>query len=271
MNRLGIEFITALGQDPVAFVHLAADLGVPRIGLALAPIVLVPEDAPRWSLREDAGLRGAVETALAEREVEIMLGEGFLLHPQMDVANACGDMDLLAELGALRVNVVSLETDAARGVDQFAQFASMAAARGMRPTLEFMPGSGAPDLGSALAIVEASHCPTAGVLIDAMHHFRSGCTVAQLAALDPARIGHIQLCDVPLVSVAPSYMDEAKFERGAPGEGELPLAAMVAALPADLPLGLECPQRSRALAGMDHHDRIAAIVEWARSFSTVLL
>lgn len=268
MTRLGIEFITALGQDPVAFVHLAADLGVPRIGLALAPIVLVPDDAPRWSLRDDAGLRSAVETALAEREVELMLGEGFLIHPQTDVADAAADMDLLGELGAKRVNVVTLEEDRARGEAQFATFAAMATARGMRPTLEFIPGTGAPDLAAALRLVEASHCPTAGVLIDAMHHFRSGGTAAQIAALDPARIGHVQLCDVPLVSRAASYMEEAKFERGAPGEGELPLAAMIAALPAGIPLGLECPQRARALGGEDHAARLNRIIAAAQRIST---
>lgn len=269
-DRLGIEFITALGLDPASFVHLAADLGLPRVGLSLAPIAMVPEDAPRWSLREDKALFDATCSALRERHVEILVGEAFLLHPQMDVAGCGADLDLFAELGARRINVVGLEPDEPRSHDQFARLAAMARTRGMGTCIEFMPGVAINSMAKALACVEASGDPEAGLLLDAMHFFAAGTTIAELAQVPLSRIAHAQLCDTILASPIP-YMDRAKFERLAPGKGDLPLADFVKALPPQVPLGLEIPQRAEALAGMEHRTRIVALIAATEQFATDLL
>ena len=270
-DRIGIEFITGHGMDPAEFVHLAADLDVGQVGLALAPILLVPEDAPRWSLREDKALYAAVQSALAARGVRVMLAEGFMIHPAMDIAHAAADLDLFAGLGAGLANCLSMEPDTARAHDQFAQFAEMTAARGMAASLEFLPGLAIDSFDKALACARAATVGKAGALVDAMHFFRTGGTIEALKAADPALIGHIQLCDVPLVSTAESYGLEAKCDRLAPGEGELPLRAFLEALPRDLPIGLEVPQQSKGLAGVSHRERIGAVVAAARKVSTGLL
>ena len=269
-DRLGIEFITALGLDPASFVHLAADLGLPRVGLSLAPIAMVPEDAPRWSLRDDKALFDATRSAIRERGVAVLVGEAFLLHPQMDVANSAPDLDLFAELGARRINVVGLEPDEARSHDQFARLSAMARERGMGACIEFMPGVAIDCMAKALACVEASGDPEAGLLLDAMHFFATGTAIAELAQVPAARIVHAQLCDTHLASPVP-YMDRAKFDRLAPGEGDLPLDQFVKVLPAQGPLGLEIPQRAKALAGMDHRARIAELIAATEKFTTDLL
>ena len=51
------------------------------------------------------------------------------------------------------------------------------------------------------------------------------------------------------------------FERLPPGEGELPLAAMLAALPDDRVVGLEIPMRSHAEAGISALDRLLPCVQ----------
>lgn len=270
MDRLGIEFITALGQDPVDYVHLAADLGAPHIGLALTPIVMVPDDVPRWSLRDDAALFARTKAAIRDRGVSVMVGEGFLIHPQMEMANSAKDMDLLAELGAKLLNLVAIDADLARSHEQFALFAEMAGARGMAATIEFLPGMPTGDLASAVAHVKASGKNNAGVLVDSMHFFCSGGTIAELKALDPRLVGHAQLCDLAQIPPLAEYADHAKYERLAPGEGVLPLAEFVAALPESVMLGLEIPQRARALSGMDHRERIGDILNVTRSFTTGL-
>jgi len=271
MDRLGIEFITVLGQDPVDFVNLSADLGAPRIGLALAPVVTASDDTPRWSMRDDADLYARVRSAITGRNVTVMLGEGFLIHPQMDIANAAGDMDLLAGLGTQKVNIVGLEPDTGRCHDQFALFAAMAAERGMGATIEFMPGVAIDSLAKAEACVRASGLASAGILLDSMHFFASGATVGELAALDPALIGHAQICDLAAIPPLAEYANFARWERLAPGDGSLPLCEFVKALPADMLIGLEVPQRSLALTGHDHRERLMAILTQARSFTTGLL
>jgi sugar phosphate isomerase/epimerase len=98
-----------------------------------------------------------------------------------------------------------------------------------------------------------------------MHFFRSGSSASDIAALDADVIGYVQLCDVPLVSKYSSYMEEALYERMVPGTGELPLLELLAALPNDVVLGLEVPQRSLAEAGVGPHERVARCVEATRN------
>lgn len=263
--RLGIEFISVLGLPPPAFAAIAAQLGCGRIGIALEPIV-APAGSPRWSLRDDPALRRAFADALAAHDVSISLGEGFIAVPGRDVAAFAKDLDLMAELGAARVNILGADPDSARCRDQIAAFAALAAARGMGATLEFLPGLPIADLAGARAAVDHAAAPGLGILIDTMHLFRSGGTVADVAALPAETIGYVQLCDVPRVSRYASYAEEARGERLPPGEGDLPLRDLIAALPPHVPLGLEVPMLARAEAGVGPRERLAGSVATVREW-----
>lgn len=50
-----------------------------------------------------------------------------------------------------------------------------------------------------------------------------------------------------------------------PGRGELPLANFIAALPADIPLGLEIPRIPDAMAGISAREILAPAVAAAQS------
>lgn len=69
-------------------------------------------------------------------------------------------------------------------------------------------------------------CRNGKVLIDALHLFRSGGTVADVQAMDAHLIGALQLCDAPLQgpdpSDTPAILAEARAGRLPPLEGELP-------------------------------------------------
>jgi sugar phosphate isomerase/epimerase len=264
-DRIGIEFISVFGLPPVQFVELAASLGCMHIGMAPAPMLAAnPHDYPIWSLREDAGLRRELKAALRDNGVSISLAEGFLAWPDRPIAQLAGDLDLMAELGAPIANIASLDPDLDRACDALAAFADMASTRGMKSTLEFLPGLPIADLPSALAAIRRIGRPDFRLLIDMMHIFRSGGSVADLAALDPSQVGYIQICDVPLVQTEMSYADEARYERRPPGEGELPLLDALEALPRDLVIGLEVPMLSRAQAGLGPRERLSGPVQATR-------
>jgi sugar phosphate isomerase/epimerase len=264
MDRLGIEFISALGMPPVEFVELAAALGVANIGFAPAPITDNPHGFAPWDLRQDPALVRAIRDALRDHPVRVNLGEGFLIMPGLEIGDSAQALDIMAELGAPRVNAVVVEQDRARASDQFARFAEMAAERGLDALLEFMPMMWPATIDEALALVTATGAPNAKLLIDAMHLFRSGASVADLARIDPARIGYIQLCDVPMPATSDDYGEEARHERLCPGEGDLPLADLLRALPGDLVVGLEVPMISKAKAGVGVRDALAPCVAAAR-------
>jgi sugar phosphate isomerase/epimerase len=131
----------------------------------------------------------------------------------------------MCEIGVPRVNILTLDPDLSRNVDQLAKFPDMAHSRGLQSTLEFLPGLTVCDLPVALAVVRQVNRSHFRVLIDAMHLFRSGSSAAD----DPSLIGYVQICDIPRVSKTGKYADEARFERLPPGEGELPLAELIKA------------------------------------------
>jgi sugar phosphate isomerase/epimerase len=263
-DPLGIEFISVMAMPPVEFVALAAGLGVSRIGIAAAPITANPHGFAEWNLLADAALRRDTRAALADHGVTVALGEGFLMMPGIEIADSAGALDVMAELGVPRVNSVVMEADRARAFAQFNRFAEMAAERGMAATIEFLPLAWPATLAETVAFVRDAGAPNGQVLVDAMHLFRSGGTADELAAVDPALIGHVQLCDVPMPARNPDYGDEARHERLTPGDGDLPLADFIAAVPSGLTIGLEVPMFAKAQAGIGARERLTPAIVAAR-------
>ena len=264
MNRLGIEHISVFGLPPVEFVNLAGDLGCAHIAIALTPIDINPHGYPSYSLRDDAALRRDTIAVLRDRGVSISLGEGFVIRANEDVRDRARDAELLCELGARRLNTVSMDPDPGRSFDQFGALAEMAGALGLDVGLEFAIGLCVADLPTALAAVRHVARPNFRVTIDTMHLVRSGAGPADLAAEDPAMFGYIQINDVPLVSKFASYMEEAMTARLVPGTGELPLRDLLAALPRDLVIGIEVPRLREAQSGVGPYERLRPCVAAAR-------
>lgn len=266
MNRLGIDQLTHLGMPPAEQLRLAAELGAACISTTIGRIsfekfgLAEPGLYDDWSLR-DVLCRRETIAALRDSGVGIANGEGF-----SDVSAAgdevLRDLDIIAEIGARRINAIGVDPDPARCRDLLASLAEQTAARGMMLTIEFMPGFTVATLGDALTAI--GHMGQGELLVDAMHFYRSGATLAALAAVDPALIGYAQLCDAPHSSDA-DYLMEAIFNRLAPGEGDLPLAEWVAALPGDCMIGLEAPQLAKFQAGTTPREHAAALVAAARS------
>ena len=264
MNRIGIERLCVFGMPPVEFVALAADLGCSFIGIGLTPMRYYnPHGYRDWSLRDDPALRRDMVAAMKDRDVGISLCEGFGVAPHIDVRDYGADLDVLCELGGARINAASIDRDVSRTLDGFATLAEMAETRGIETTIEIGPGPIA-KLPAALAAVRHVNRKNFRLLIDTMHFFRFGGSVADIAALDPDLIGYVQLCDVPSVSKFASYMEEALHERLAPGDGALPLLEFLRALPRHVVVSLEVPQRSLAGAGVGPHERVGACVDAAR-------
>ncbi len=264
MDRLAIEFICVFGMPPVEFVKLAAGLGVPKIGLACQPITANPHGYAPWCLLQNPALVRATKAALHDNGVEVALGEGFLIMPGSEISAAVPALDILAQLGAPRVNAMCIDGDHARAVDQFAALAALAAERNMDATLEYMPVIGPDNLDKALAVVTEAGAANGKLLLDAMHFYRSGSVAADLAEVDPARIGYVQICDVPMPAKIDDYGAEARDERLCPGDGDLPLADFVRALPGGVIIGLETPMLSLAQAGVLPAEALRPCIRAAR-------
>ena len=272
MRRIGIEALSVLGMPPVEHVRLAADLGCVAISLGLRRLPVEAMGHPElghlfapWSLQDDPLLQRELLAALADTGIEIALGEGMRVDAAFDVHSLVPQLDLFARLGARRINAISAERDAARELDQFGQLADLVAERGMEFMVEFAPHNVIPDPARAKAIADALGHARCGMMLDAMHFFRAGGAIADIAALP---IRYAQICDVPrLAPPGQSYFEEACFARRVPGDGELPLREWIAALPADCTIGIEVPDAAAFAAGLSPREHCARAVAATRALA----
>lgn len=270
-NRLGIENLTLMGMPPIEYVELAAELGCVGVSLGLTSMPFERfgfRDVnlyPEWSLVDDPVLRREFKAALCDTGVVISLGEGFRADPTFDVSEKAEWLDILAELGGQRINAVSMESDRTRTIEQLGKLADMTIERGMQFTVEFAPPNAINSLSDAISVVEAIGGGKVKVLVDSMHFYRSGSKTEELADIDPDMIGYAQLCDAPWQPVdGKPYLMESTFGRSVPGEGEFPLRDWIAALPADVHIGIEAPALAELLAGVSPRDHASRVVAAAR-------
>jgi len=99
--------------------------------------------------------------------------------------------------------------------------------RGLSVALEFIPGTGLPDLPFTQGVVEACGEANCGITLDVFHLDRSGGTVDDVARLPGGAIAGVQISDrVP----TPSGAAHVPFQgRCLPGSGTLPLHDLVRA------------------------------------------
>jgi sugar phosphate isomerase/epimerase len=239
MKRLSLAHLTVLDVGPPRLIALAAEAGFRAVGIRLcSPMpggVAYPLDAGSPELRETKRLMHALDVKVSDIEVVRIAADT----QTGDYARA---FEAGAELGAERVCINIDDTDRARVIDRLGALCDLAAPFDLALDVEFMIWRPIARLQDAVNLVEAVRKTNAFVLIDALHLIRSGGTVEAVAALDPELIGSVQLCDAPLASPPPSeIIDEARGNRLLPGEGELPLRELLAALPEDVPLSAEVP------------------------------
>jgi len=99
--------------------------------------------------------------------------------------------------------------------------------RGRAVALEFVPDSGIPSIHVARSLAECCGEPNCGILLDTWHLARSGGNVADVEALPPGMIRAFQLSDRTEPEAGAPYVPMSG--RKLPGEGELPLGAVVSA------------------------------------------
>ncbi len=131
-------------------------------------------------------------------------------------------------LGAKILNVVAYR-GAVAPVSEMAEaitaICRRAAGSGIQIVLEFLPESGIPDIHHARQVLEACGQPNVGMLLDVFHLGRTGGTVDDVRRLAPRTITSIQISDRN-----PSDAKHIPYGgRLMPGEGKLPLRALIAA------------------------------------------
>lgn len=236
MRAFCLDHLSLTELDALGLIAVAADAGFGAVSLFVEPLPIC--DTP--DLVKNAAARLAVASALRDRGLGVGIVEPFMIDREPDVARMQRRAALAAELGGM-VNILGLEPDAAKLADGVAEVVRLCRIEGAPVVIEAYPASAIRTQGAALALAE-SLGPDVRLTVDSLHVIRSGGSWADVAALPPERIGHIQLND-GLLAEPESRMEEAVFGRLLPGAGEFDLPALIPYLPMHATLAVEAPER----------------------------
>lgn len=246
----GIVFCSAMATRAALREKIEAAAGAGYSGITVSAI---DHDGARAAGLADAEIRRMLDDhGLVATEAEALLS--WLPDPSDAAARAAAAteerrlFEIAAAVGARSIVAIhlgegGLSLDSA--AEAFSGLCRRAAERGLAVCIEFLPWTAIPNLGTARAIIDAAGAANGRVVIDSWHLFRSGGTLADLAALPPRLVGAVQLSDAP-AEPAESLLQETLSARLLPGEGAFDLAGLVRTLDgigSTAPLGLEVISR----------------------------
>ncbi len=240
-RQLGVAHLTLLPLTPPEMIDVAAATGLDFVGIrvhAVTPTEQLPDLRPGSPmLRETlARLDG---TGVVVRDIEFLP-----LTSESGPDDWKSSLEAGARLGASVFTVAGADTDRSRLIDTLARLAADAAEFGIRPALEPISYQSVSTVAEAASLARAAG---AALMLDPLHIQRGGSSLDDVAALEPTLVPVLQLCDAPLALAddgpdrTAARQHEARKDRMVVGEGELPLAGLLAATPPGVPVSLEIP------------------------------
>lgn len=239
-RALSLAYLTSAPLMPPEAITLAAELGYQYIGVRILPSAPGGDVQP---LIENAAMLGETKARIRDTGVGVFDVEIIRLDADFDIEKFKPFLEVCGELSARAVLVAGDDPDPARLTASFAAFCNAAAPYGLTADLEFMPWTAVNDCRTAQRIVEQAACPNGRILVDALHVARSTTSLADLEALPRALLSYAQICDAPaeIPKSIEGLIHTARVERLLPGDGDICLRDIFAALPVDLPVSIEIP------------------------------
>ncbi len=236
---VSLAALTILDAGPAGQIRAAAEAGFEAVGLRLNPFVASDPEIVGHAERESEIRRLLAATGLGVMEIGVFpIGAAFDIEPLKPV------LAFSAEIGARFIVCPVEDEDRNRRCAAFACLCDAASPYGLRVLAEFNPYSAMPRLADAQALVAATARSNGALCIDALHLSRSGGEPADLATIPPALMPLVHFCDAraPDFSKPPEELRrESRTARLLPGEGELPLDDLLAALPPNVVVSVEAP------------------------------
>ena len=257
---LSMAHLCEIDVPPPELIEAAAKAGLASVGLRVAQASPGGIEYPLRSEAERAELRRCI----AATGTSVLYVELISISEKTRAADHTPLLETGAAIGATRLCVASDSANISVVTEKFADICDLAKTFGIDVDFEFMPFRAVRTVAEAAQIVSGAGRPNGHVLVDALHVFRSKSPVADVAKLGPKLTGTFQICDAPAAAPA-DLVAEARTNRLIPGEGAIDLWAMIDAMPADTPIGVEVPLALQ-YPKLSPAERLALLVRRTRSF-----
>jgi sugar phosphate isomerase/epimerase len=269
VNELSLANLSVADAGPLELLEAAAAAGFDSVNMWLVPPPAMANFTVKCGVTVpvvgNAGLIREINRTIASTGVAVFETSCGWLSPSFDSSETKRVLDTMAQIATRRASIVGWDADRGRLVTNLAALCAEAATYGITVTLEFMPYSAVRTVADAAEVLAAVAAPNLDVLVDALHLARSGGVPADLQLLTPNQIGVLQLCDAPAIGPAPDQLrDESVNRRRYPGDGDLPLDDLLAAMPADIVVEIEIPAAEHARESIT--DRARACAQRSRSY-----
>lgn len=238
-DPLGVAHFSAITLPPEEFARAAAKAGFNSIGLRLHPAF---PGAPYYELPAGSQRSRDFKAVLDAEGLSLFDVEFFVIDPAFKASAMEDIIEAAADLGASRISVCGDDEDRGRLVANFADLCAVAARHGLSVDIENMGWRVVRTFRDSVGLVEESGAENGDILVDGIHFFRNGAEAADIRD-HAARVCHVQLCDArgPSPRGKEEMISEARSGRFAPGEGELPLSGLVAAVDPGTRFSVEVP------------------------------
>ncbi|MBV1689505.1 sugar phosphate isomerase/epimerase [Novosphingobium sp. G106] len=248
--KLGLHQVTANELDPIDLIELAASVGCEEVCLFThIPAAALPDDAgqilfPLVTPEKVVSTKSALDC----HGIAVGNAEFFPIAADVDVEIYRSGFEVAAAIGARSAVTHVHDPDDARAVAGLGRLCDLAAEYDLRLGLEFMGITPAcASIERAAWFVQQVGRANIGIGVDALHLVRTGGTPADVLKVPASLFAYAQICDGAGLHVTQDYFSEA-FERMLPGDGDFPLADLVAALPVGIAVDVEVPSAQRIAA-----------------------
>ena len=254
MNRLFLAPTSLGGPPPLEYIQAVASAGYDGLGLRL-----YRSPGRTYAFHPVAGNRSLIrdiQRALDDSGLELLDIFSFYLDAAVEFDAMRAAMETGAELGAQYAFVIGADPDWRRLGDTFARVCEDAADLGLKVAVEApVVDQELKTLPLALQLIGESGRGTIAVCLDPEQFIRAGHTASDLASVDPTLLAYAQINDRTQAG-----------GRCGPGQGEVPLASILDALPPDVDLSVEWSAAGPGPASADDWARLT--LETTRTFLT---
>jgi sugar phosphate isomerase/epimerase len=258
MNRFSLDCLTLPDVAPLDLVRIAAESGYGWFSLWVQPPAMYEVMLATPAMAAD------LARAIDEHDVALGNLEVFNLNSDEPIDGFERAIELGARLGAQTATAIDFGEPREDIPERFARFHALCERHDVGALVEpiSMGNVRTPDEG--LDLIRAAGVDAA-LVVDCIHLVRVGGSAETLRSIPAQHLAHVQICDGPAVIGPEEIGVEATANRLYPGEGGLPLAEILAAVPEEATFGVEVPNLARQERGIAPEDRAGEALAAART------